>query len=281
MASFYRPWPIDRHMTSQEAYKPAIWRLRQATLGDSNVWLTLQHPTSLELMRESLTSLPSPSDKETILTFVHLLPGIETPFDVQKEFEAWVLQGDTTAPYLDVTGRNVRLVWRGRRGLAFAPMQAAEDCVAAATAFSHVYSALSAEESRLEKTWQSMTDDAALTHDVQRAALREQCRVNQMTRQFQTARIFVARMDIALQRPEPTLSTATRRLFGELVLQADLISRVRVLDDAIEVGEDLYELANDRMIEHRNYLVEVWIETAILLAILAELAVLLVDFFSR
>ncbi|WP_322418549.1 hypothetical protein [Mesorhizobium huakuii] len=268
-------------MTSQEAYKPAIWRVRQATPSDSNVWLTLQHPTSLELMREPLSGVPAPSDTETFLTFVHLLPGIETPFDVQKEFETWVSEGDTTAPYLDVSGRNVRLVWRGRRGLAFAPVQAAEDCLAAAAVFSHVYGALSAEESRLETTWQSMTNDAALTHDVQRTALREQSRVNRMTRQFKTARIFVARMDIALQRPEPKLSTATRRLFGELALQADLISRVRVLDDAIEVGEDLYELANDRMIEHRNYLVEVWIETAILLAILAELAVLLVDFSSR
>ncbi|TSE02397.1 hypothetical protein C1D09_030105 [Mesorhizobium intechi] len=268
-------------MTSQEAYKPAIWRLRQATPGEGNVWLTLQHPTSLELMREPLSGVRPPSDKGTILTFVHLLPGIETPFDVQKEFETWVLQDDTTAPYLEVSGRNIRLVWRGRRGLAFAPIQAAEDCLAAAAVFSHVYGALSVEESRLETTWQSMTNDVALTHDVRRIALREQRRVNQMTRQFQTARIFVARMDIALQRPESKLSAATRRLFGELALQADLISRVRVLDDAIEVGEDLYELANDRLIEHRNYLVEVWIETAILFAILAELAVLLVDFFSR
>jgi hypothetical protein len=268
-------------MTSQEADNPTIWRLRQATPNDGEVWLTLQHPVSLKLVRELLTGIPSSSEMETMLTFVHLLPGIETPLDIQKEFEAWVLQGDTTAPYLDVTGRNVRLLWRGRRGLAFAPRQEAEDCLAAAAVFSHVHGTLLAEESRLEKTWQSMTDDAALTHDIHRVALREQRRVNQMTRQFQTARIFVARMDIALQRPEPTLSAPTKRLLNELVLQADLISRVRLLDDAIEVGEDLYELANDRMIEHRNYLVEIWIETAILLAILAELVVLLVDFFSR
>ncbi|TIN21819.1 MAG: hypothetical protein E5Y31_19845 [Mesorhizobium sp.] len=258
-------------------YNPAIWRLRQATSHDSNVWLTLQHPVSLRLVREVLTDIPSPLDVETVLTFVHLLPGIETPFDIQKEFEAWVLQGDTTAPYLDVTARNVRLVWRGRRCLVFAPMQAAEECLAAAAIFSHVHGSLMAEESRLEMTWQSMTEDAALTHDIRRVALREQRRVNQMTRQFQTARIFVTRMDIALLRPEPTLAAATRRLFGELVLQADLMSRVRLLDDAIEVGEDLYEIANDRMIEHRNYLVEVWLEASILLAILAELAVLLVD----
>jgi hypothetical protein len=269
-------------MTSQEASNPTIWRLRQATPDDRNVWLTLQHPTLLTLVRELLNGISiSDSDVDPMLTFVHLLPGAATPFDTQKEFEAWVAQGDTSAQYLDVAGRSVRLIWRGRRCLAFTSGQDAEDCLSAAAVFSHAYGTLLSEEARLEKTWPSMMSDASLTHDVRRIALGEQPRVNEMTRHFQTARIIVARLEIALQRPDPALTPPAKRLFNELVLQADLASRVRLLDDAIEVGEDLYERANDRMIEHRNYLVEIWIEIAILLAILAELVVLLVDFLLR
>ena len=268
-------------MTLQEVRSPAMWRLYKATNDDGNVWLTLQHPAPLKLMRERVADIPSSPDTEEMLTFVQLVPGIETPFEVQKEFETWVAQGDAEAPYLDVTGRNARLIWRGRRCLAYAAPQAAEDCLAAAAVFSHLYSTLSAQEARVERAWPSMMDDAALTHDISRGDLREQGRVNDMTRQFQTARILVSRMDIALQRFEPTMSPAAKRLFGELALQADLASRIRLLDDAVEVGEDLYERANDRLIEHRNYLVEIWIEAAILLAILAELAVLVFDVFSN
>jgi hypothetical protein len=265
-------------MAPQEARNPTIWRLRPATPDDRDVWLTLEHPTSLKLVRELLTDLPSATDES--LTLVHLLPGAETPFDVQKEFEAWVAECDSAEPYLDVVGRNVRLVWRDRRCLAFAPAQGVEDCLAAVAAFSHTYSALSSEEARLEEAWPAMMVDAALTHDVRRAALREQSRVNGMTRRFQSARILVARIDMALQRREPTLPPAAKRLFNELALQSDLSSRVRLLDDGVEVGEDLYERANDRLIEYRNFLTELWVEIAILCAILAEFAVLLVDFFK-
>lgn len=266
-------------MTPQEVRSPTIWRLRQATPDDSNIWLALEHPTSLKLVRELLTDLPAHADGS--LTFVHLLPGIETPFDVQKEFEAWVAECDSAEPYLDVVSRNVRLVWRDRRCLAFAPAQSVDDCLAAAAAFSHTYSTLSSEEARLEEAWPAMMADVALTHDVPRAALREQSRVNNMTRRFQSARILVTRIDMALQRREPTLLPAAKRLFSELALQSDLASRVRLLDDGIEVGEDLYERANDRLIEYRNFLTELWVEIAILCAILAEFAVLLVDLFER
>ena len=269
-------------MTLQEVRSPQMWRLHKAADDDGNVWLTLQHPAPLKLERRRATDVPPSPDTDEMLTFVQLAPGIETPFEVQKEFETWVAQGDAEAPYLDVTGRYARLVWRGRRCLAYATPQAAEDCLVAAAMFSHLHSTLSAEERRLERAWPSLMNDAALTHDVRLAAsVREQGRVNDMTRQFQTARILVSRMDIALQRPEPATPPAVKRLFSELALQADLASRIRLLDDAVEVGEDLYERANDRLIEHRNYLVEIWIEAAILLAILAELAVLVFDVFSR
>ncbi|RWL81373.1 MAG: hypothetical protein EOR67_30050 [Mesorhizobium sp.] len=266
---------------SQETRSPAVWRIHRAGHDDSDLWLAFEHPAPLRLVLERGTHVPQLPGVDELLTFVHLLPGIETPSDIQKQFEAWVAQGDAEAPYLDVSGRSVRLVWKGHRCLAYTGSQGADDCIAAAVMFSHLHGTLLAEETRLELAWQAMTDDAALTHDVRRVALREQGRVNGMTRQFQTARIAVSRMDIALQRPELTMSPAARRLFSELALQADLASRIRLLDDAVEVGEDLYERANDRLIEHRNYLVEVWIETAILLAILAELAVLLFDFFSK
>lgn len=222
-----------------------------------------------------------PPETGKSLTFVHLLPGVETAFEVQRKFEAWAAENSSAEPYLDVTSRNVRLVLCDRRCLAFAPAQSVEDCLAAAAAFSHTYSTLSSEEALVQETWPAMAADVALTHDVRRAALREQTRVNSMTRRFQSARILVTRIDIALQRREPTLSPAAKRLFGEFALQSDLASRVRLLDDAVEVGEDLYERANDRLIEHRNFLTELWVEIAIFCAISAELAILLVDFLRR
>ena len=99
-----------------------------------------------------------------------------------------------------------------------------------------------------------------------------------MTAMFQTARIWIARSEIALQRPASFLGPNGRRLFLELVLLADLEGRLRLIDDATEVGEDLYERANDRMIEKRSFIVELRVEVAILVAIVAELVVLLLEY---
>ena len=58
-------------------------------------------------------------------------------------------------------------------------------------------------------------------------------------------------------------------------MQAEVVDRLGWLDDRIEVYEDLYELANDRLSEfsyfNREYRLELWI----ILLLIAEVVIML------
>ena len=98
-----------------------------------------------------------------------------------------------------------------------------------------------------------------------------------MTRQTALRRVRFARLAPCLHKPAATLTGSARRLAGELAVQAEVVDRLGSVDDRLEVYEDLYELANDRLSEfsyfYREFRVEIWI--VVLLA--AELIVMLAD----
>ena len=74
--------------------------------------------------------------------------------------------------------------------------------------------------------------------------------------------------------PPPSL-----RLARELAVQSEVVERLRVLDDQLEVVADLYELANDRLTEYSYFLREYRLERWILLALVAELAFSIIGLF--
>jgi hypothetical protein len=67
------------------------------------------------------------------------------------------------------------------------------------------------------------------------------------------------------------------RRYRALAQQADTIDRLRLLDDAIEMAQDVYDTANDRLLEYRYFRSEYMIEVVIALVLLVELIVVAVD----
>lgn len=258
-----------------------VWIIRRTTK-TTDAWFTFQHPTLADVIRQRVPSLASTQtvfvDHETLLA-AHILPGAATPYNVQSEIEAWANDGGgTEGLHLEVTVRSTRVLWRDGRCVIVAPADQAEEGLAAAALFTFVIRELHHHEAMLEASWTALSSDVNLTHDVRAVDLGRQRHVNAMTVRFQAARIWIARVETGLQRQPKALGPTGRRLFLELVLQADLTNRIRLIDDAVEVGEDLYERANDRLIEKRNFIAEFCVEAAILIAILAELAVLLLEY---
>jgi hypothetical protein len=275
-------------MDSSQAQMPTIWQIRRMSPGAQEpsdtheAFLELQHPSRARLVRSQLSSLPlGPPDRsdDSVMVAVHLLPGAATPFDEQRRAEAWLSgYGCGDGAKLEISLRSTRISWQNGHCTVVAPVEQVEEGLAAAALFTFVERELRQQEALMELSWSALSADADLTHEVSVEKLQHQRHVNAMTAMFQRARIWIARMDVCLQRPSPALGPNGQRLFQELVLLGDLATRLRLLDDAVEVGEDLYERANDRLIEKRNFIIEFCVEVAILLAIVAELVVLILGF---
>ena len=129
-------------------------------------------------------------------------------------------------------------------------------------------------ESELEADWQTAEADTRLTHSVDPAALAQQSHVDVLTQRTALRRIRLARLGPCLERPSIALAGPARRLASELATQAEVVDRLGWVDDRLEVFEELYELANDRLTEFRYFLREYRLELWIIVLLVAEVVVM-------
>lgn len=242
--------------------RPLAWRI---ALADA----TLRLPTHVE---DALRALPDPDG----LTILALPAGQATPYELQVRAEAWMAH-DGTAP-AEIAVRSTRVLWRPGRAVCFGPPADAEDVIAGLLHFALAERALSALEADVEAQWPAWQQDIALTHGVGRRELARQRHVNAMTAAAHGQRLRFVRLEAALETPRAALPPIGRRVFGELVLQAEALSRLRALDDAIEAGQELYDTANDRLLEYSYFRREYVIEILILIVLLVDLAANAVHF---
>jgi uncharacterized Rmd1/YagE family protein len=101
--------------------------------------------------------------------------------------------------------------------------------------------------------------------------------VNQTTRETALRRIRLARLSPHLEKPTLSLSGPARRLVSELANQADVPDRLKYVDDRLEVFENLYELANDRLSEYSHFVREYRLELWIVALLVVEALLILVE----
>ncbi|MBF2951014.1 hypothetical protein HKT30_26545, partial [Pseudomonas aeruginosa] len=118
--------------------------------------------------------------------------------------------------------------------------------------------------------WEPAQADVELTQLPRRAALRRQEHVNRQVRRTTLWRMAYVRLESHLEKPPLQLNGAVRRLYNELAMQAEVHDRLATLDDRIEVLQDLYELAADRLGEYRYFRGELRVEWLIVAILLLE-----------
>lgn len=94
-------------------------------------------------------------------------------------------------------------------------------------------------------------------------------------------RIVFIRLDTALERLDRVLSAPSQRIVSELAQQADTIDRLRLLDDGIELAQEVYDTANDRLLEYRYFHAEYRIEIIIAVILFAELIAVCVELWRN
>lgn len=214
-----------------------------------------------ELLATAAVDHPPPDE----LDFLFLPSGSASPIELQRSAETWMNDPALSAvhPTINVVLQSDRVLWRPGRAVVLGAARRMPDLLAGLIDFSFYEGELRRLEQELEDEWSVAEADVPLTHGVDRAALARREHVNQMTRRTALRRIRLARLAPHLEKASAALPGPARRLSAELALQAEVVERLKYVDDRLEVFEDLYESANDRLSEfayfRQEHRLEVWI----------------------
>ncbi|HEV2971432.1 MAG TPA: hypothetical protein VGY55_15765 [Pirellulales bacterium] len=229
---------------------------------------------------EELLALPvAPEPAEDQLRLALVPAGLASPLELQKRAEDWMHRGGFSAgqPTAEIMLRSERILWRPGQALLIGPLERLQEVLPGLIEFSFYEGELRKLEREMEADWDTAEVDAYLTHSVDGKALERRAHVDEMTLQVTRRRMRFARLEPCLEKASISLLGPARRLASELAMQAEVIDRLGWLDDRIEVCEDLYELANDRLSEfsyfHREFRLEFWI----IVLLVAEVVIMSID----
>jgi hypothetical protein len=212
--------------------------------------------------------------------FLFLPGGSTTAFDEQKRGEQWVAKPDdpNAEPTVEILMRSDRILWRPGRCMMHGAADRMHETLLALTDFSYYEGELRKLEHEIHGDAELLAHDVPLTTAaVDKTSLRAVRHIHERTCTMTSRRIRYTRLERPLEKPSITLPGAGRRLVSELLVQCEIQDRLKAVDDRLEVYEDTYELANDRLMEYGNFRVEARLEIWIIVILLAELVVMLGD----
>lgn len=214
-------------------------------------------------------SLPPDGVVDDELLVIFASGGLQTGHAWRQRLEAWMAAGPgAQTPTLDIPSFGDRVLWRPGRGLIIGSVERCRELLEGLVAFAWYESRLRHLENAVAQAWESARRDIELTHQPKPQDLLRQPQVNRQVLHTTRWRMTYTRLESHLEKPPQQLPGAVRRLYNELSVQAETHDRLAALDDRIEVLQDLYELATDRLSEYRYYRGELrveWLIVAILL----------------
>lgn len=208
-------------------------------------------------------------DDELLVIFANA--GLQTGHAWRQRLEAWMAAGeDERQPTLEAPSFGERVLWRPGRALVIGNPERCRELLEGLAVFAWHEGHLCRLEGETAAAWEPAQADVELTQLPRRAALRRQEHVNRQVRRTTLWRMAYARLESHLEKPPLQLNGAVRRLYNELAMQAEVHDRLATLDDRIEVLQDLYELAADRLGEYRYFRGELRVEWLIVVILLLE-----------
>jgi hypothetical protein len=232
---------------------------------------------------EELLALPVAAEPEEDQLRLVLLPaGLASPLELQQRAEEWMHRGRLSAgqPTADLMLRSERILWRPGQALMIGPPDRLQEVLPGLVEFAFYEGELRKLERETEAEWEIAEVDVYLTHSVDAEALERRGHVDEMTLHVTRRRMRFARLEPCLEKASISLCGPARRLATELAMQAEVIDRLGWLDDRLEVCEDLYELANDRLSEFTYFNREFRLELWIIVLLVAEVVIMSVELWQ-
>ncbi|MGO8703624.1 MAG: hypothetical protein ACLQVA_07380 [Candidatus Brocadiia bacterium] len=233
----------------------------------------------------ALDRLPPAADAAEPFDEFHFLflpsGSTNTPYEQQKRGEDW-MQAPPGDPFavqpIDLTLRNDRVLWRPGRALVLGAPDRMDEILTALVHFSFYEGEMRRLEQEIREDWPLVEKDLPLTHQVGAADLKRWPDANRRVRITALRRVRLTRLDLYLSKVPAQLTGNVRKVYAELLLWCpELPDRYIALDDQIEIYEDLYESANDRLSEYAYFRKEFIIEAWIVVILALELAAVVVE----
>ncbi len=210
------------------------------------------------------------------MTFVHVPPGADV-----APWERWMESGSEVPapPAIEIVMRSDRILWRPGQALVIgAPDRIIENLIGLVH-FTFYEAELRKLESEIDDNWLFFESDVALTHGVDQSSFARWPHVNAMTQWATLARMRFVRLDGCFESSTIDIPGPAKRLISELSNMCDISSRTEFVDNKLEVYEDCYELANDRISEYSHFKKEYNLEVYIIYLLVAEVILMVWEIY--
>lgn len=169
--------------------------------------------------------------------------------------------------------RTARVVWTNARAIIYATPDQFVDALDALIRFTVLEREATEIEMAMPEVWASIKYGKPLTHTVSRRDIRRFARpVGIMTERVSDLNRRALHSDEALEQLDPGLTGASKRLFAELALQANLYDRLEALGEPLDFAFEHHEVVNNRLTEASHHYGNTRVEVWILAVLLIELA---------
>lgn len=207
------------------------------------------------------------------------VPGGSPGFPLVKPAEAFIAKpADPDAePTIELVLRSDRVLWRPGRAVVIGAADRFEETLAGLVDWAFHEGQLRALERECDADWGTYEADIALTHEVGGGDLKRRAHVNAMTATVTRRRMRYARLERRIEKANIGLPGPARRMIAEFAVQAEVLDRMKSVDDRLEVYEDLYELANDRLSEYSYFVREYRLELTIMITLVCEVILMAVE----
>lgn len=230
----------------------------------------------------SFDALPPPSDASEpvdILYFVFLPGGSAVPYDMQQKAAEWMAKPPVSGavPTVEAVIRSDRVLWRPGRAMLQGAADRRDECLAGIVHFAFYEAELRKLENELDEDWPGLELDLKLTAEVRGDELSQWPRVNEMTRRAGARRIRHSSLERRLEKPSLSLPPPAQRIVSEFILQTETADRLKTADERIEVMEELYATANDRLSEFSYFRRELRAEIWVIVLLVAEVILMIYE----
>jgi len=169
-----------------------------------------------------------------------------------------------------------KILWRPGRAVVQAGGEYLNEWLIAMADFAFREGQLRKLEDPVRADLTAAPQDIPLTHAVSPADLKRQYHVNEMTSRNTLARLKFVQWGPRLENTS-RLSGFSKLIISELLEKTRISDRLKALDDQLEVLQDLYESANDRLTEFRYFNEEVHLERWIIFLLWLEVVLLVLE----
>jgi len=191
--------------------------------------------------------------------------------DREQEIHAWIGNGSSL---VDLGDKNGRVRWKKSCLIVESSEEWMRNILPDLTEFVFHETALRNLEQTVASDLIKVKQDIHLTHGVTGKDLKKQPHVNERTVHATCLRMERLALEQKFYAPSSSLSHG---LPSRLIEQAGIEERLELLENQLEILEDIYELANDRLGEFSYFFKEAWLEIGIGFLLIAEVVIMLFE----